>query len=58
MPVDHAQSVPAGRPYTRPTLTALGTLADLTRGANENFTTDTIGSGTDSSGDDGSVVFN
>lgn len=54
MPVDHTPSVPAGLPYARPTLTALGTLADLTRGTDQHFTTDTLGSGTDSSGDLGS----
>lgn len=55
MPVDHTPSVSAGRPYARPTLTALGTLADLTRGDAQNFTPDGLGGGTDSSGDEGSM---
>ncbi len=52
MPVDHTPSVAAGRPYARPSLTALGTLADLTRGDGGPINSDTLG---DSSGDEGSV---
>lgn len=56
MPVDHTPSVPAGLLYARPTLTALGTLADLTRGDGTNATPDALGSGTDFSSDGSDIL--
>lgn len=55
MPVDPTSPAPADRPYARPMLTPLGTLADLTRGTSSGAIDDGLG-GTNAAGDEGSIV--